>query len=99
MIERVESPVDLKLKLIPILQHMHHDAATATKVDIFIIFFVLMSLFIIQVYPCQISKGMSGGKLQIFVSIFLQEENVCFVFSFLSKSFSLPVIFISFFPF
>ncbi len=33
MIERVESPVEMKLKLIPIFQHMHHDAATAVKVQ------------------------------------------------------------------
>ncbi|CAI9720623.1 integrator complex subunit 7-like [Octopus vulgaris] len=31
MIEKVETPMELKLQLIPILQHMHHDAETAAK--------------------------------------------------------------------
>ncbi|KAL5009066.1 hypothetical protein ScPMuIL_014647 [Solemya velum] len=31
MIEGLATPVDLKLKLIPVLQHMHHDAETAAK--------------------------------------------------------------------
>ncbi|CAE1237033.1 INTS7 [Acanthosepion pharaonis] len=46
MIERVESPVDLKLKLIPILQHMHHDAATATKAR-------EVCLLLLQSYPAR----------------------------------------------
>ncbi|KAJ8309500.1 hypothetical protein KUTeg_014374 [Tegillarca granosa] len=31
MIEEIATPVDLKLRLIPVLQHMHHDAITAAK--------------------------------------------------------------------
>ncbi|OWF54349.1 integrator complex subunit 7-like isoform X2 [Mizuhopecten yessoensis] len=31
MIEQIATPVDLKLRLIPILQHMHHDVDTAAK--------------------------------------------------------------------
>ena len=33
MIEGLATPVDMKLKLIPIFQHMHHDAATAGRVS------------------------------------------------------------------
>ena len=32
MISVIATPVDMKLKLIPILRHMHHDIATSTKV-------------------------------------------------------------------
>lgn len=32
MIENLETPVDMKVKLIAIFQHMHHDPATTLKV-------------------------------------------------------------------
>jgi len=32
MIEEIATPVDLKLRLIPVLQHMHHDIQTSAKV-------------------------------------------------------------------
>lgn len=32
MIESLQTPVDMKLQLIPILRHMHHDANTAALV-------------------------------------------------------------------
>ena len=35
MIEGLATPVDLKLKLLPIFQHMHHDAHIATQVVLY----------------------------------------------------------------
>jgi len=32
MVQRLSTPLDLKLRLIPIFQHMHHDVATASTV-------------------------------------------------------------------
>lgn len=32
MIEGLATPVDMKLRFIPIFQHMHHDAQTAATV-------------------------------------------------------------------
>lgn len=32
MVQKLSTPLDLKLRLIPIFQHMHHDAATASTV-------------------------------------------------------------------
>ena len=37
MIEQIATPVDLKLRLIPVLEHMHLDIATASKVPVHVI--------------------------------------------------------------
>jgi hypothetical protein len=34
MVQRLSTPIDLKLRLIPIFQHMHHDVGTASMVCI-----------------------------------------------------------------
>lgn len=33
MIKGLETPLEMKLKLIPIFQHMHHDAQTAQVIN------------------------------------------------------------------
>ncbi|GAB1599137.1 integrator complex subunit 7-like [Argonauta hians] len=46
MIEKVETPMELKLQLIPILQHMHHDAETAAKAR-------TVCLLLLKTYPAK----------------------------------------------
>ena len=46
MLSGLATPVEMKMKLIPSLRHMHHDADTAAKVHSLLSFFQFSPLFV-----------------------------------------------------
>jgi hypothetical protein len=49
MLSGLATPVEMKMKLIPSLRHMHHDANTAAKVDCVFLLNLLVLLLLLLV--------------------------------------------------
>lgn len=78
MIQGLATPVDMKLKLIPVFQHMHHDASTAVKViHIMMCSLTLQSYSIVTAYTYQMYAYISGeGYVYRYVKV-LPSRRVC----------------------
>lgn len=91
MLSGLATPVEMKLKLIPSLRHMHHDTETASKV-----WFLFLSFIPIKLNNCSLTKSHNLARVIVFHFLSLafiqwQKRYFCvkyFLFCFYFKAFA-----------